>query len=118
MQALPGRLWLTLILYVAAIIIMMYCDCQADRYIPKSQVSTWGHLKSWIKRLAQWRLFLMVAQWTLMLVRLVSGTLSGLFRWLFPDPDPEWQQALRRQRNLHAAVLAWHPSPPPSRRLV
>ena len=38
MQALPGRLWLTLILYVAAIIIMMCCDCQADRYIPKSQV--------------------------------------------------------------------------------
>ena len=89
MQTLPSRLWLTLILYVAALIIVFFCDCAADRNIPQSQVSTWGHFKSWIKHLAQWRFFLMVAQWTLMLVRLVSGTLSGLFHWLFPDPDPE-----------------------------
>ena len=97
MQAPPGRLWLTLILYVAAIVIMMCCDCQADRYIPKSQVSTWGHLKSWIKHLAKWRFILMLTQWLWAVGTLLVCTSSRLFHWMCPDLDPEWQRMRHRQ---------------------
>ena len=107
------QLWLTLTLYIAAIIIVFFCDCRADRYVPRSQVTTWGHLKSWIKRLAELRLLVMIGQSVLTLAKLVVGTFISLFKWLFPDPTPEQKRRRRKTKRLQRVTCAYQaPSPP------
>ena len=49
-------LWLTIVMYAAAVIIVFFYDTRADlypgRYVPKTDVSWWGYLWSWIKQAA------------------------------------------------------------------
>ena len=107
------QLWLTLTLYMAAIIIVFFCDCRADRYVPRSQVTTWGHIKSWIKRLAELRLLVMIGQSVLTLATLAIGTLFSLFKWLFPDPTPEQKRRRRKTKRIRRVIRAHRaPSPP------
>ena len=79
---------------------VFFCDCRVDRYIPKSQVSTWGHIKSWNKCLDELRLLIMIGNSVLTLVQLLVGTFSGFFKWLFPTPTPEQKRRRRKTKRL------------------
>ena len=49
---------------------------------------------------------------------LLVCTSSRLFHWMCPDPDPERQRMLRRQRLLQEAVIRRRPTPLPRRRFA
>ena len=103
LQGLLYSMALRSILYTAAIIIVLFHDCQADAYVPKSQVTWWGYLKSWLKHAA-------VVHFFLSLLSDTFHSVGRLARWLFPRKPPDLEA--RRRRRL-AEALQMHRSRAP-----
>ena len=103
LQGLLYSMALRSILYTAAIIIVLFHDCQADAYVPKSQVTWWGYLKSWLKHAA-------VVHFFLSLLSDTFHSVGRLARWLFPRKPPDLE-ARRRRRLAEALQMHWSRAP-------
>ena len=117
------QVWIIAVLYVFAIIIVLFHDCKADRYVPKSQVTWWGYLKSWIKQLVVWHFVGNIVMWRIVLTMVYY--LWKAFRWsgkwltylrisywyqrFFPRKPPDILRRERRARRARQAVWALRP---------
>ena len=108
-MCIRDRCWravLTALLYMAAIIIVLFCDTRAELHSHRPSTSMWGYLKSWIKQAAFYHF---ICELLHGILTLVWGTLTTLWSWVPPlskprgPPDPH---AARRRR--YKEALMYH----------
>ena len=108
-----GLCWwafLTALLYVAAIIFVLFCDTRGESYQPPPAPSMWGYLKSWIKSAAFYRLLLQLLQFTCTLVHTI---VTHIWSWVPPlskprgPPDPDNIRG-HRARIRYKEALMYH----------
>ena len=107
-----GLCWwafLTALLYVAAIIFVLFCDTRGESYQPPPAPSMWGYLKSWIKSAAFYRLLLQLLQFTCTLVHTI---VTHIWSWVPPlskprgPPDPDNIRGHRARNSLQRSFDA------------